>query len=115
MDPNTIEDPIERRRAQIRASVARHKVRMGQLTRLEQAAYKARASLGPDFKPYTAEERAKVDRINELIGELERSVDELNSDLVERLSVEVSGDPRLSVLLGTLVGGEGVRIIIKPF
>lgn len=100
----TKEEAAEARRAQIRAGVAAHKARMQSMSRLDQAAYRARAELGEGYDPYTVAERAEMERLRLLRDELEASCLSLNGRLVERLRVAAAEDVRLSGLLESLDG-----------
>lgn len=111
----TPEEALERRRAGIRESVARHHARMISMTRLEKAAYKARASLGEELNPYTAEEAAAVASFQEQIRSLEASAERLNAQIQARLLRDIPGQPTLAPLLAELQNGNMVRIDLKPF
>lgn len=115
MDDGNELDSKERRRATVRASVARHKERLSKMTRLEQAAWKARASLGESFDPYTPEERAEVEKIRRLTAELERAAESLNAKLRDRLAGASAEDPRLAALLGAVVGAESTKLLLPPY
>lgn len=109
------EEALERRRAAIRASVARHKAEMDRLTRAEQAAWKARKSLGDAFEPYTPEERAEVERIQDLAAELESAALSLSRILVRRYRAAVEADPSLKPILEALEEGRGTHVALPAF
>ena len=111
----TPEERRARRLEQIRASVARHAERLAEMTRLEQAAWKSRASLGEGFDPYTAEERAEAERLNARLAEIRRDAERLNKRLAERLTGAVREDPRLAPLLAEIATGGASRLTLPPF
>lgn len=112
--PNQPEDSLERRRASVRASVARHKERLGSLSPIEQAAWKARASLGEAFDPYTPAERSRLERIRRMQADLAKEVETLNATMLERYRHAIGDDPRLAVILAELEHGKELRVSLKP-
>lgn len=109
------EEALERRRASVRASVARHKAEMDRLTRIEQAAWKARKSLGDPYEPYTAEERAEVERLRDMAAELESAAQSLNKILCRRYRAEAESNPSLKPILEALEEGRGSYVTLPPF
>lgn len=105
----------ERRKAQIREGVAKHHAHFISLTRLEQAAYKARASLGEDYAPYTVEEAEAVASLKARIAALEAEASTLNALIRKRLESQIGEDPRLAPLLSEVINGTSVRVDLKPF
>lgn len=112
--PEPAKDAKEHRRAQVRASVARHAARLSQLSSLEQAAYKARASLGESFDPYTPEERHSLECIRRLQSELQEAAASLNAQMTRRLERDLAKNAALVVLLAELKSGSDVRVSLKP-
>jgi outer membrane protein TolC len=110
----TPEEISERRREQVRIGVAKYTERMANLSSLEQAAHKARATLGEAFDPYTAEERERLDYINEARAKLEKEVNRLNARMTARYRDAVAGNPSLSAILAELETGKEIRMALKP-
>lgn len=96
-----------------RENVARHKAKMDSLSFVEQAAWKARASLGEGFDPYTAEERQRLEQINDLITELQAQARALNQDLLARYMELLPAHPEYAPIIGALSGKEK-RIDLPP-
>lgn len=105
----------ERRKAQIRDGVAKHHARLISMTRLEQAAYKARASLGEDYVPYTPDEAEAVARLKARIAGVEAEAATLNAQIQARIASRIATEPHLASLLSELINGATVRIDLKPF
>lgn len=114
LQPDATPEAVEARRALVRESVARHKERQSSLSRLEQAAWKERATLGAQFDPYTPAEREKLARIRALQDELEKEAGELRQSVVARLGAAGAESP-LASLLERLESGKGLRIELAPF
>lgn len=110
----TPEEALERRRERVRASVARHNERLSQMSSLEQVAWKARASLGEDFDPYTPEERERLEYIRKVRAALEAEADRLNQDITTRLRASLADNPSLAPLLTELEYGSTIRVALKP-
>ena len=111
----TPEEAKKRRLAHVRKSVAAHKDRQRAMTRLEQAVWKSRASLGEDYVPYTPEEAEAVARLKARIAGVEAEAAALNTRIRECLEAEISADPRLAPLLSELINGRDVQVMLKPF
>ena len=114
MSTYTPEEAKERRRASVRASVAKHSERLASLSPIERAAWKARASLGEDYDPYTPAEREKLDEIRKLRAELETRALWLNEALRSRYRKSLADNPSLVALLAELEAGTEVRINLPP-
>ena len=111
----TPEEALERRRAGVRKSVAAHAERLKSMTRLEQAAWKARETLGDHFVAYTPAEADAVARLRAQIAEIQGAAEALNSRIQERLERQVGKDPRLAPLLAEIVHGTLTRLELPPF
>ncbi len=110
----TPEEAAERTRARVLLSVKKHAERLKNLSPLEQAAWKARATLGADFDPYTPEERERLEYIRKVRRALEAETDRLNAKISNRLRAAVVDNPGLAALLGELANGKEVRVSLKP-
>lgn len=110
----TPEEAAERRREQVRAGVAKHTERMNAMSSLEQAAYKARETLGDDYDPYTPEEREKLEYIRKVRRALEVETTRLNVRMAARYRASVADDPRLAAILAELEAGKEIRVALKP-
>lgn len=103
-------DARERRLASLRASAARQRERLSQLTPLQQAAWKARTTLGEGYDPYTPEEKEMLRRVQDLQKAFEDAAGALHSTLTERYRSLVRQDPRVAVLLAELEAGKATRL-----
>lgn len=109
----TPEAALEAARAKSRRGVARHKEKMDRLTRLEQGAWKARASLGEGYNPYTEAEREEAEAIRAETERLIRRAERLNARLRQRLT-ERAAEPGVASLLGAL-DGRHTRLDLAPY
>lgn len=110
----TPEEALERKRERVRASVARHAERLSAMSPLEQVAYKARASLGEDFDPYTPEERERLEYIRKVQRALEAEVARLNAKMKDRYKTAIVDQPKLAPILAELENGKEIRVQLKP-
>lgn len=111
----TPEEAYERKLERTRVGVAKHTARLSSMTRLEQAVWKARSTLGADFVPYTPEEAEAVARVRAMIVALEKNATILNNVIRARLEKGIRENPALAPLLAELSSGTSVRLDLKPF
>lgn len=105
----------EERRAYTRASVAKHKAMMDEMTRLEQAAFKERKILGSDKSPYTPEELEEAEAIRALAAEIQARADRLHRQLMQRLERGAGTDAGNQALLTRFSSMAGTRVELAPF
>lgn len=106
---------MEHRLQQIRDSAAQHRQRLKEMTPAERAAWKARASLGEGFDPYTPEERQAVESLSRRIERLKADAERLNAETRARLKAESLADPSLEPVFAALVSGNAIRVDLEPF
>lgn len=105
--------PEERRRV-IRESTARHKARMDELTRLEQAAWYQRGLFG-DGTPYLPAELKEAEALRAMTDELTRRAEALHGTVLHRLKREAATSEGKTALLERFEAMKDTRITIKPF
>lgn len=110
----TPEEAAARRRERVRVSVAKHNERLSSMSPVEQAAWKARATLGEGFDPYTPEERERLEYIRKVRRALEAEASRLNARMRDRYKAAVADNPHLAAILAELETGKEVRVSLRP-
>lgn len=113
--PHSDLDPQDKRRAQIRASKARHDARLKEMTKLEQAAYMERKALGEEKSPYTGVEQMEAEAIRALLAEAQERAQALNHTISYRLTREAQRNEGKAALLTRFAAMQGQRVDLPAF